>query len=72
MFPSLNRRHLFKQIFTREESDTGQKRQYTDTNSIVARIIVLIVETNFFSTFFRIALAAYTSKDDYCKQLEAG
>lgn len=68
MFPSLDGRHLFKQVFTREESDTGQKRQYSDTNPIVARIIILIVKTNFFPIFFhKIALAAYTSKHDYCK-----
>lgn len=67
MFPSLDRRHLFKQIFTREESNTGQKRQYSDTNPIVARIVVLIVKTNFLPIFWKIALAAYTSKDDYCK-----
>ena len=68
MFPSFDGRHLFEQVFTREESDTAQKRQYSDTNPVVARIIVLIVKTNFFPILFhKIALAAYTSKHDYCK-----
>lgn len=70
MFPSFDRRHLFKQVFTREESDTGQKCQYSDTNPIIAGIIVFIVKTNFLPVFWKISLAAYTSKDNYCKKLK--
>lgn len=70
MFSSLNRRHLFKQVFTYEESDTGQKCQYSDTDAIITCVVVVVVKTNFLAFLRKVAFAAYTSEYDYCKELE--
>lgn len=71
MFSSLNRRHLFKEIFASKESDTGEEGKHSNSYSIIASIMIFIIKTYLFSAFlFYVSFVAYASEYNYCEELK--